>query len=404
MPELLARLDKLIAKCTKKGLEGSIVVKQGEMVMRTEQCTDSFGRECVTSTWWIPVTLECNPPKLNGWEFAATIEQIDGSPTHLLRCSPAYEGGKIPAHFRDCDPTYCEHCKKRRNRSETFVVFNAERVDFRQVGRQCLRDFLGHDPSMMIASAGYIAEAVDAVSECASEGGGFRNERAWPIDYILSLTARVVAIDGWKPRAFEEKSTASNLMHYLFLGQSANDRIDAYRFAETYPDSPKSASLLARTMARVDELKAMNPATLTSDYEINLWTLLKSGTCRAGHIGLVASMLAYAVKQENEAAAAKGDETSGSVHVGTIGERIRNVSATVVYTRTFEGQYGSTTLIKFNAGGNLLSWFATGFQELAAGDEVTITGTVKAHEDDKYLHRPVTLLSRCKVQKMTVAA
>ena len=276
MTELLDRLHKLIAKCTKKGLEGSIVVKQGEMVVRTEQCTDSFGRECVTSTWWVPVTLECSPPKLNGWEFAATIEQIDGSPTHLLRCSPAYEGGKIPAHFRDCDPTYCEHCRMKRNRSETFVVFNADRVEFRQVGRQCLRDFLGHDPSMMIASAGYIAEAVDAVSECASEGGGFRSWRSWQVEYVLSLAARVVAVDGWKPRAFEEKSTAANITSYLCLGQSSSDRRDADRFSETYPDSPKSASLLARTMARVAELTAKPIAEITSDYEANLWTIIQT--------------------------------------------------------------------------------------------------------------------------------
>ena len=162
IPDLRKKLESLLAKCEKKGLTGSISVTYGDRVERSSLHVDSYGVEFRETTWWIPVTLECNPPKFNGWEFAATIEQIDGSPTHLLRCSPAYEGGKIPAHFRDCDPTYCEHCRMKRNRSETFVVFNAERVEYRQVGRQCLRDFLGHDPSMMIASAGYIAEAVDA--------------------------------------------------------------------------------------------------------------------------------------------------------------------------------------------------------------------------------------------------
>ena len=404
LPDLRERLDALIAKCDKKGLSGSIVVTYGERMERKERHVDSFGVEFFSSTWWVPVTLECTPPKLNGWEFAATIEQLDGSPAHLLRCSPAFSGERIPDHFRTCDPTYCEHCRLRRDRSETFVVFNGERVEFRQVGRQCLRDFLGHDPAMMIASAGYISEAVDSLSEFSDEGSGFRSARSWPIEYILSLTSRVVAVDGWKPAAFEERSTSSNLRSYLCLGDSSSDRRDADRFAQTYPETPRTLALLDRVTARCDELKAAALSEMRSDYESNLWALVQSGTCGFGHIGIVASLLAYAVRQENDAA--QSNQTANSVHVGTVGERMKGIRATVTFTKIFEGDYGAKTLVKFSAGGNLLTWWATGTPELAAGDEVTLAGTVKSHEQDQYVKCAVTVLSRCKVEKMaaTLAA
>lgn len=402
LTDLRERIDALVAKCERKGLSGSIAVTYGERTERRERHVDSFGVEFYTSTWWVPVTLECDPPKYNGWQFAATIQQVDGSDTHLLRCSPAYSGGKIPDHFRDCDPTYCEHCKARRNRTETFVVFNAERVEFRQVGRQCLRDFLGHDPSGMIAAAGYIAEAVDTVSEFAGEGSGFRAARTWDVAYILELTARVVAVDGWKPRAFEERSTASNILSYLLLGNSTSDQQAADRFAREYAPTPRAAALLARVLARVAELTAKPLADMGSDYEANLWTILRAKSCDHSHIGLVASMLAYAVKQENDAVEAT--ETAASVHVGSIGDRMKGVPASVVFTKTFEGQYGATTLVKFNSGGNLLAWWASGVPDVAAGECVELTGTVKAHEQDAYAKCPVTVLSRCKIIKAAVAA
>lgn len=402
LPDLQTRVNALVSKCDRKGLSGSVVVTYGDRTERRERHVDSFGVEFYTSTWWVPVTLECDPPKFNGWQFAATIQQVDGSDTHLLRCSPAYAGGKIPDYFRDCDPTYCEHCKARRNRTETFVVFNAERTEFRQVGRQCLRDFLGHDPAGMIAAAGYITEAVESLSEFAGEGTGFRSARSWPVDYVLSLAARVVAVDGWKPKAFEERSTASALIGYLLLGNTDEDRRSARNFAETYPESTRAMALFDRVMARAVELAAKSIGDMTSDYEANLWTIVRAKSCNSGHIGLVASMLAYAVKQENESV--KKGETSASRHVGTIGDRMRGVPATVVFTKTFDGQYGATTLIKFNASGNLLAWWASGVPDVAAGESVELAGTVKAHDQDAYAKCPVTVLSRCKIIKAAVAA
>jgi len=396
--ELRERIDALIAKCDRKGLSGSISVVFGEREERQNRKQDSFGEWYTESTWWVPVTLECVPPAFNGWTFAAVIEQIEGAPAHVLRCSPSFDG-RVPDNFRTCDPTHCDHCRKHRNRSETFVVYHAETGEFKQVGRQCMKDFLGHDPAALVASFGYISDAVDALTECAGECGCvFRTARSWTVEYILKLAARVVAVDGWKSRSADPmKCTANTISTYLFLGGSTNDQRMAAEFAATYQTTARVESLHARVMARAEELKAKTLSDMTSDYEANLWAIMHAGHCNSGHIGLVASMLAWAIKQENAEAAAKSSGFTNSVHVGTVGERLRDIPATVEFTKTIEGFYGATTIVKFNAGGNLLSWFASGSVDMKAGDQVTLTGTVKSHEQDQYMGCPVTVLSRCKV-------
>lgn len=94
-------------------------------------------------------------------------------------------------------------------------------------------------------------------------------------------------------------------------------------------------------------------------------------------------------------------------YVAEIGERVKDLSVTVVYAGTFEAAnprgYGAPVdkaLVIFEAeDGKILKTSGTGstLYNLAKGDKVTITATVKAHGE--YREQDQTVLTRVKVTR-----
>jgi hypothetical protein len=85
-----------------------------------------------------------------------------------------------------------------------------------------------------------------------------------------------------------------------------------------------------------------------------------------------------------------------SVHLGNIKDRLRDIPALVYGYRAFNNDFGSSHLFRLRTPeGNVILWWASKAQELAIGDHVVLTGTVKKH--DEYEGVKQTTLSRCKI-------
>lgn len=110
-------------------------------------------------------------------------------------------------------------------------------------------------------------------------------------------------------------------------------------------------------------------------------------------------MLVYAVYAYMRAVEGAFNSNIGdtnSQHVGSEGERLRDIKATVSFISVRENEYGLTTVIKFlDENGNILVWFASKLVQLMLNQSVLLTGTVKKH--DKYQGKKQTILSRCKI-------
>jgi hypothetical protein len=104
---------------------------------------------------YFEVSFEGDPAKINGWEFLGTIQHTNNG--NLLRAIP---GKELPAQYRDIKP-HCEHCNEKRTLRETFVLM--QDMTYKQVGRNCLRDFLGHDPAIALALLNVLNEVRDSV-------------------------------------------------------------------------------------------------------------------------------------------------------------------------------------------------------------------------------------------------
>lgn len=71
--------------------------------------------------------------KANGWRFVATLEHSEKY-GNIIRSAVNEDELAVPEFYRTCKCT-CDHCKTNRRRNETFVIYNEEDDDWKQVGR-----------------------------------------------------------------------------------------------------------------------------------------------------------------------------------------------------------------------------------------------------------------------------
>lgn len=298
----------------------------------------------------------------------------------------------------------CDHCKARRFRTETFVVEN-ESGERKQIGRNCLRDFLGHDPSAMVA---WLDATFSLVTDEDVLAWGSSAERLYSPDQIIAFAARIVATDGrYVGKAKAEIENTSSTMDHFWWGWNARGKARE-EFDEDFPYNHPAIQPLIASTTKALALLAETPAEkIDNDWMWSIRNTTGLKYVQRRQVGIIASAVILGQRlQEREArevaqvaqakarAAAVGREPQ---HLGAIGQRL-TIPVTVEFSRSFDGQYGTRTLVKFRtAEGDLVQWWATGFFEVENGAQVTVTGTVKAHETDRYSKEPVTVLTRCKV-------
>ncbi len=94
------------------------------------------------------VKVEGSAPQVAGYKFMATIQHKDAG--NIIRTVPGQENNEQIRQFYEARPDYCDHCHKRRHRIDTFIV-KGEDGRLRQVGRNCLADFIGgQDPKQIL--------------------------------------------------------------------------------------------------------------------------------------------------------------------------------------------------------------------------------------------------------------
>jgi len=114
-----------------------------------------------------------------------------------------------------------------------------------------------------------------------------------------------------------------------------------------------------------------------------------AGGALAGYLKHIQREVRKTAETERKAAAPAGK------HLGAVGDRMEFGTATVVFVRRIEGYYGATTLTKFLAGDDTIVWFRSGDKsDLKVGDTVSITGTVKKH--DQFKDEKQTVITRAK--------
>lgn len=339
---------------------------------------------------WLTLDLTAETPKLAGWSLVAVLEALEGG--NLVKEVP---GETCPDEYRtrlgDCD-----HCHKSRRRTETFVVRH-ESGEYKVVGRNCLKDFLGHANPHALAGYAELLFALDAEAREThdEESWGSWAPRSYDLIVTLATVNAVVRRYGWKPKSaceFGGASTAS-LATTILAGR---DKWAAEVRSEV--GEPTDAD---RAKAEAAVAWARGLDTTGNSYLHNVKLLASVDYCTLDKMGFVASIPAAYDRARGEEIERKAKaERKPSEHFGEAGKRAEYV-VTVERVIPTEGNYGTTYITKLLANGkDRAVWFASSEHDLEEGHEYRVKATVKRHSEWNGL-KETTLTRVAVVEEIT---
>ena len=380
----LKELIKMIKRAQGKGANISFRIirefeKEFEIVVNDSASRTADSVKVMTTCSEIEINGEY---KENGWEFVATIEHTPNG--NIIRCINSEYEKSIPSKYLTCGPE-CEHCHTIRSRKDTYLVYNSENKEFKQVGKTCLLDFTkGLTPETCEAFAGVF----DFCASCKElDGEEFMSGFSTSPDFgFSSENAKKLAYGIVKKFGYEKSDTpyssAKKLTDCIFNRKSINDlgikpaTDEEIKAVDTYADSIYDGE---SGYMRNAKLAWLNNMTSARDF------------------ALICSFVSVYFRKMQQLAKEKvARETTN--YVGNIGDKI---TVDVANYRCLYNKY--TRISNYNSAisyiyeiigkdGNTYIWSSSNKLE---GDIKQVIGTIKDHKEYKGVKQ--TVLTRCKV-------
>ena len=328
--------------------------------------------------------LSPEPPKVEGWEFVASLTHVEGVGSVLRVCPGAKVSEGELAKYREASPDNCDHCHASRKRSDTFVIRDLQ-GNLSQVGRQCLQAYTGlANPVALCATAEILFSMSELLGDSEDDDfdEGFGAGRRYvTIECFLPYVCCSIRKDGWLSRS--QARDRGNV-----TDSTCDQSFDRGVYATSqgkgrYEPEEKDYNQASAVIEFCEQHFADSDIEALSDYENSLRVAMASGIAHPKFAGLVASAVGFyqrdlerRIKQES---CTKMAECSR--YQGVMGERGVFEGLKVLSYRTWESDWGAKHFYSFVDGaGNAFVYFATKDMDLAAGQVVSLRATVKKHE------------------------
>jgi len=383
-------MDKLVRRAARLNCGEILWTKTGEHMAGTN---DQPAVADQPRFKYIEVMLKGDAPVLNGWRFVAKLEHLIEVPEGQLSViihNPT--GEDLPERFHNASNTSCDQCHRAVQRHDTFVVKEEQLGVYKQVGRNCLRDFLGHNSPEQVAmyfqifSAFFADEGWNNDNDDSSEAGnyGLRRQRYYGLEYTLAVANAMIRKYGWcsKRMARDNESLVAT-----------SDRVDVVVTDLRHRNEIEILDTDRQRAAEVAEWFNQYPLRLASsnDYLFNLKTLAQVGSIRLNHFGLAVSMIPFWERETGRT----NDWRQRSQFMGTETERFNLDSVEIYSIKRFETQWGMTKYIHMRHGDNDLLWRTGAGEDFKEGAIVAVRATIKRHTVYKGINE--TELTRCKL-------
>lgn len=326
------------------------------------------------------VLLGGDIPTIDGWEFVAKIDHANKELGNIVRSLP---GKQVPENFRHVT-CKCDHCNINRFRRDTFVLFHAATEDYKQVGRTCLKDFLGGHVNA--EQVGKMAELLSYAQEVARGFVGYEqgyDRRYLNLEEYLTHVAAAARIKGY----FVSKSMASENPGMV---PTANIAMDAL-LGSTYGDLIEILDEDRQQAEKAIEWAQTLEGEL-NEYQHNIKLMAASGAIEFRSSTYAASIIGGYLRMIKEPYVKK--ERPVSNYVGTVGQKI-DLVVTLKYSTTTDGRFPGFMYLFNDEVGNTIKWFTTLDIHKEVGDTMKLTCKVKAHEEYKGVKG--TIVSHAKV-------
>lgn len=386
---LQEKINKYAKRAVKLGVTPITLNVSDEVIsVKVPYGTDERGATLYTEVPGKEVEIIGELPKLNGWRLIASIQLIDGHT--IIRCVP---GQTLPQRFREATD-YCEHCNSRgRGRKDVFVLLHEDGT-YRQVGRSCIGDFLGHgDPQRFIWYAEILDELSHSIRDYESSGG---TQHYW-LSKVLPIAAATIRMDGWVSRTRAKElseysrivSTAERVWTLISPPPPKQDDEDRKWRADRKPtdeDTKIANEALEWAKALTD---------LSNDYLYNINVIASMGYIDYRSMGIAVSIVSS--YQRHVGILKEREKQKASEHFGTIKKR-EVFELTVQKVIPIDTMYGLSFLHIFkDQHGNVATWKAS---KEKLEENVTYKGKATVVEHSEYKGVKQTVLSRCALEKL----
>ena len=337
-------------------------------------------------------------PKIEGYRFVGTLDHYTIPGKVIVNTVP---GETVPAEFFESDAT-CAHCEKIRRRIETFVLLEEATGEHIQVGRNCLRDFFGHDPQVIARFLARILKFVEGLDD-EEQGwgyGGGRRDYVFDSIRVLTNTIAVIRTFGWVPRSASDEDNPPSSSHVLTIMLPAfgkQEREFKQKFiAKIKFDAEKDLKEAEEAMAWLKEQEGNN------EYMHNLKLLEDQDAIPAKMFGYWCSLAAaYQRAQARLELAEREKKTRLNEYFGEVGERYTNFRVKCIGISYTDSFYGTVCIHRMvTEDGRTLIWFANSDAKMEKGNEYIINARVK--KQDEYKDWKQTYLTRVTVREEIV--
>jgi len=406
-PVLEEKIAKLNKKAAKNGVAPITLTKEDEVYK--EEDHKVLGKQYVK---YYQVKIEGTAPHIAGYKFLATIEH-KGEAGNVIRMAPGLSE-KDPTlstrvqKFHNAKPDYCDHCKMKRRRIDTYIVEETKTGKLRQIGRNCLSDFLGGlDPKQVLASFAMLdhvyriideVKAEDETKKTGAKQGAhdFRSEYSMDVATVLKVTAAIVRTFGYKKKIQDEyggynRNATVSVVRYVLFGWHHQLNMEESKWIEAAKSQDPSDD------ENVQKILAWFNAIPQQQKDADNFMHSVDVIVRANHVTFrdVGYVVALFPMYQRANVQTTPKPVKSNLHIGAVGQKIPPTDVTCIRTHMISGPYGSTQIATFeDPAGNLYQWFNNSSQQMEQGKTYKIIGTVKKHDD--YKGRKQTTLTRVK--------
>lgn len=357
-----AKLAALLARASRKGFNGRLEL---DAAPATRSSTSPGG--LVVTEHGFDVTITGDPPHYEGWRFVAAVDSVDGGA--VLRYPPGAQASVANDQVRAGE---CDHCHTHRDRRSTILVAHETGGVVLQVGRSCLKDFLGHSTMPVLLTLDDVAGALGAKASA--------QPTAWDTLSVLTYAQAAVEAFGWTPASASGpgRTPTRDVVRLALCGGGGADDVRKALAPHLHEATARAPQLRGTLLERL---------TGTTGYEANLIGVLRADSVTARHLGLaVSAVTAHArLTHELDTNATAAAAPAPSEWLGAIGDRV-TVTGTVRTALRVDGYSRHSPdplmLILECPGAVVKMTTAAGWSDgVKRGDTVTVTATVKAHTE-----------------------
>lgn len=392
-PSLQAKIEQLNKKAKKLNCSPIIITNHGHIDKKVKIDENGFKKERLVRYYQIIITGDS--PIINGWELIAECEAKEKGT--LIKCVP---GKSYPEKYRSL--IICEHCGSDRYRKYTCIVRNVETNEYKMVGKQCLKDFLGHSsPQHYAFIMQWLTDPnLSEFEEFSGGSGEYRIET----EYYLSFVAACIRESGWKSKTYVNENGGQSTSNYAIQAIEAQTRPIKDRYGNIIPQPEPNEQDIELAQKAIEWAKGL--IDLKNDYLYNINLIAHESSLKYIDFGIAASIISsYKKSLEKEILKEQQKKQKAqSDYTGNIGDKI-TIELTYVNSFYFDTQWGTSCIHKFiDSNNNIFIWKTNNNLEkivdnayisIEQSEQIKLKGTVKEHKE--YNNEKQTVLTRCKI-------